>query len=205
MFLVLPLLALTVSARIFRTESLPADVEEWINQINEVDENVDWKHSKAEMGAEDQSAILPPDVDEWVENVDKKEKKRSCCHSKAEVLAEDQPEILPPDVVEWVENVDTEEKKRSCCHSKAEITPEDQIEILPSQAQLSAEKVGRPSDCSIAVSLWKKMGKETALDPNTISPTGCCHVGNDYKESGFDHIRCEGENIVHMYYLLFLK
>ena len=60
---------------------------------------------------------------------------------------------LPGDVEEWVNQMnEVEETKDEMFHSKVETR----------------------SDCSIVVTLWKKMGKETILDPQNVAPMGCC-------------------------------
>lgn len=207
------LLFLSVSARIRQTDKLPLDVEEWMNQDYEGGESIqDWQSSKVETEYEDESDILPPDVEEWVDQINRPQESHSCCHSKAEQVDNEEFGILPDDVAEWVEQINGEDESRDWPSKFANEVDDAQLDILPANVGDMADAVNgqdveqssdtkTPSDCSIVVTLWKKMGKETVLDPETVSPTGCCMTS---KESDFDHVRCRGDRVIHMY-VCFLK
>jgi hypothetical protein len=182
-FSFLALLFVSVTARIRQTDRLPLDVEEWINQANREDKSVaDLKSSK--LGMEDeQSSTLPSDVKNWVRQIN--EEKDTKWPSKVDLQNEEN--TLPGDVAEWFDQINRE---------KGDVGPQSKLDM---NVQDSASNGDNPSDCSIVVTLWKKMGKESNLDPKTVSPTGCCMTS---KESDFDHVRCEGDRVIQMYALL---
>ncbi len=134
-----------------------------------------------------QTDRLPLDVEEWINQANlEDETVGDLSGSKFQTLAEES-DILPSDVKEWIEQIN--EEKDIEWPSKLEPSDSPLIDINGQNG---------PSDCSIVVTLWKKMGKETTLDPKTVSPTGCCMTS---KESDFDHVRCVGDQVIQMYEL----
>jgi hypothetical protein len=177
------LLLVSVTARIRQTDRLPLDVEEWINQANQEEKVVpDSKSSKLMMG-EEQSGTLPSDVKNWVRQIN--EEKETEWPSKVDVQNEEQ--TLPDDVAAWIEQINRD-RGNVGSHSKLDRNVQDRV-----------QNGEFPSDCSVVVTLWKKMGGKTKLDPKTVCPTDCCMTS---KKSDFDHVRCEGDRVIQMYVFL---
>ena len=87
---------------------------------------------------------------------------------------------VPNDVERWVDQINQDKLANGRVSHKRK--------KLNSKAQ-------KPSDCSIVITLWKKMGKETTLDPETVAPTGCCRTD---EKSEMYLVRCDGEKVVQM-------